>query len=337
MRRLLVSGVALVLGAMPVTASAARSGEGPCRRETVAGIPGMYAVAIQQTDPTGRFQVGYAKATARGESRLVLWRDGTPLDQGPVGGLDAGWLDVNARGQVAGNGRVGGVDKLWRWSQTGGLEPLPLPANTTDGAVMAINGRGEMAGAAWAGEDPVAVAWSADKTLRVLATPAGFTRAHAYDIDGDGTVVGEVWDWDREGAGWRARRAIAWAPDGSWRLLPRGSSDRAHSYARVIRDGAVLGVTSGDDTFSWVERNGTLTRVGELYPTLLGINSTGAILTDSDVRTPGGTPRKLPEIDGADPMDGGSYPTGITDTDLVYGYDWLDGDRRLMPVRWDCR
>jgi hypothetical protein len=332
------AGVALlgVFAVPPATAWADTPVGPPCTRHALP-LPTWGTTSIYGSDPTGRYQIGSIHYS-EGSDRLVRWRDHVLQDVGAVDGVNG--EDVNQSGEMVGTANKGDSLEGWVWRDD--LSWLSAPRPDQVAQPVAINGAGTVAGTVknrsdhW---DARVVVWSAGDEVRQLAMPEGFNEAKAVDIDEDGTVVGVVQDWDYEGAGSNASKAVAWFPDGSWRFLPAIDDD---PYADVvaIRNGMVIGTSStSKQAVAWQARAGGPSEVAsDVRPTVQAVSGAGSIaishgpelsLLQNKVRRP------LPLPPTTDPMSGG-HVVDVTDDDIVYGQFSSEQDG-VHPFWWDCR
>lgn len=112
----------------------------------------------------------------------------TYLDLHPAGWTESHAASVNARGEVAGYGTSGSVERGFLWSAGVLTELLPLGA--TGARAVWVNGRGDVAGTAVIGGRPRAFLYSGGKYLD--PTPGwGFSEAAFVAEDGAVTGSGE--------------------------------------------------------------------------------------------------------------------------------------------------
>jgi hypothetical protein len=330
---------AAALGSLGLTMAAVASGPAaaaaaPCVREVLRLPAGAVSGGVRTTDPTGRYQVGTYRDANEGD-HTVVWRDGAPAEIVLPG--NSGAADVNARGDVIGGTNPG--DGQWHdWRRPAGqtdLVNLPAPAGTAGADALAINARGQIAGESYEpdGWNRRAVVWSATNVVRTLPQPAGYNETRVTGIDDDGTVVGTVYDWDIPAANIRAARAIAWFPEGTWRLLP-GTATDGRVEANSIRHGAVVGTQNDDTVLVWSARSGnpTVLTTGSVAG---DISTTGSItlrkFADKLLYQPGAGYRTLPQDDA---VMGSALAVSLTDDDQVYGTDSDNGVAK--PIRWTC-
>lgn len=331
LRRPLAAAAAGSLGLTMVTVAPAVATVEPCVRETLRLPAGAAEGFLRAADPSGRYQVGdYRHADE--QWRFALWRDGVPADLPLTGNTYP--VDVNARGDVAGNASSGGW-RGWRW-RAGQVVDLPAPSGTAGANAVAINSRGEIAGESYDEEvrDQRVVVWSPANAVRQLPRPDGFDEAHVAGIDDDGTVVGTVFKWDYPNATVLAQRAVAWFSDGTWRFLP-GTAANSFTEATAVRHGAVVGAERGGNVSIWSARSGdaTVLTSGDVLPS--DVNTSGSITlrkgVDNLLYQPGTGFRSLPQND---PAMGYGRAVGVTDDEQVYGSDSADG--LSEAVRWTC-
>ncbi|MEU5979701.1 hypothetical protein [Streptomyces sp. NPDC047315] len=334
---LVTSGVVLpAAGAAPASAgeedrlTRLASTAEPCPMRMLAAPPGTLRAAVTGSDPTGRFQVGYAW-NGTGNYRLVRWTDGVPQDLGAEhGGAGNG---INVHGHAVGYVSEDATGKITAWSYRGtGFSKLPGLSAEAGSLAFAINAGGTVAGASRGANGDVPVTWTPDGSVRQLALPPGHTRGQALGIDDDGTVVG--WSADQG-----PQHAVRWLPNGVVEQLPQLQPGNGHgTTAASIRGGHIIGQeiagTTVVRTLAVVWRKGAATAesLGEGEPQ--AVNPSGAVVVrpTPDVKLrliePNGTVRALP-------TDTTPYPTGevtaLTDDGVAYGR-W-----NSTPVSWDCR
>ncbi|MFC7548878.1 hypothetical protein [Plantactinospora sp. GCM10030261] len=305
----------------------------PCAMSYVPLPPGMTQVQIRDSDPSGRFQVGWAVDGA-GREHLIRWDGGVPQDLG-VTDVDAD--AINAHGDIVGSSYDYEKNHYSAWRYRDGrfteLPPLSPGHNATthdladDGTVVGTS-------------SPVAnragqpVVWSPEDVIRALAVPAGHDSGLITGIDADGTAVGST--FNRDPSAGSPSRAVRWAPDGSVTVLPAPPDGSGSGTSAVaIRNGHVIGagrsdVDGADLALAWPPE--------ATAPTVLAwglvdaVNHGGSIALNT---VPDG---KLwlvhDDVFRSLPTDTSPFKTGgvvaLTDDDVAYGY------LRQWPVRWDC-
>lgn len=192
-------------------------------------------------DPTGRYAVG-GVAGPNGNTRAVLWTDGEPRVL-KVAAKSAEARDVNAAGVVVGSATAeNGREFAWVY-RDGKVREL-----RTDlaGSVIAraITERGDVLGDVWTSRQSVTVVWKGDD-LNVVVRVKLPKDVGPRDVDEDGEMVGGT-QVEADGT---AGQPMAWAPDGTPRLLalPAGFTG---GQATSVRGGWAVG---------WVSRAATET------------------------------------------------------------------------------
>jgi hypothetical protein len=137
--------------------------------------------------------------------------------------------------------------------------------------------------------------------------------------------------WDYPAARVLDQRAIAWFPDGGWRLLE--SVPASFTEAVAIRSGTVVGTDGTGRPIRWEAGAGAATGLAAAgRPT--AVNARGSVTFDTGdglELLQDGVSRPLPVLD---PASSGAI-AGLTDTDTVYGTLFTAGGDR--PIQWDCR
>ncbi len=115
-----------------------------------------------------------------------------------IGIVNAG--DFGSQGfRVSNNGiatgrSLGSIAQAYRWTESGGLEPLPNLPGRDFSAGNGVNSNGVVAGTAAQtsfGSGPLPVLWTAN-TVQELPMPSGFAAGRANDINDLGVAVGSV-------------------------------------------------------------------------------------------------------------------------------------------------
>ena len=115
-----------------------------------------------------------------------------------IGIVDAGdfgsqGFRVSSTGIATGRS-LGNVSQAFRWTEGGGLEPLPNLAGRDFAAGNGVNGAGVVVGTASLtsfGSGALPVIWTAN-TVQQLPLPNGFAVGRGNDINDDGIAVGSV-------------------------------------------------------------------------------------------------------------------------------------------------
>lgn len=304
----------------------------PCAREALALPAGYDDVSLYASDPTGRYQIGMSHEPDA-DAHLIRWQDGAVEDMGVAPLTPQG---INQDGEIVG---VVSTPDGWagRRLRDGQMTELPSPEPGWLATPAAINRAGEVAGtireAPWARYGRIVV-WSADDVVHELEKPAGYDEATATDIAEDGTVVGVVTKIDYENAVITERRAIVWAPDGTWQFLPGIEPDSLTTTAQ-IRDGRIVGFDqTAQVALSWDAATGEMTQLMSAS-SVVATNDAGSVGLTTDAGLEllrQGARRPLPL--GDDPIFGGSI-TAVADGDVVYGgYGTAQGN---VPARWNCQ
>jgi hypothetical protein len=313
------AAVAAMAASIPV-AMAATTAETPCVRHDLPVPAGATNAVVRWSDPTGRYQLG-SWQEASGGSRVLVWRDGVPLDRGPLPEDNSADL-ISTRGEIVGSSAVIGDQYLWRL-RNGERTRLPAPSGAFDVLATDINSGGEITGIfseEFLGSSR-AIVWRADNSYRVLPIPPGFASARADAIDDDGTVLGQVGDEAQT-------RVIVWFRDGTWKLLSPADSWATGSN---IRRGVVAGQLAGTPV-TWTVSSGEVAQLGA-EGHLLFVNARRSVVGFVDQRDVlikrSGVVRPIPAS-----SDAGINMVGLDDLDNVYGWDW---GTETYAVRWSCR
>ncbi|MFE3144617.1 hypothetical protein [Streptomyces scopuliridis] len=325
--------VATANAAWPAASTAAEPaaayGE-PCVREQLAVPAGTHRAGVYDSDPTGRFQVGYTMDQDF-VYHLIRWTDGVPED---LGTARTGATGINAHGDIVGSESDPETYRSAGWLyRNGEFTELPGIEPGFDTQPTAVSEDGTVAGASGApGQRPVPVVWTPAGGVRPLDLPPGGSGGRGTDIDDDGTVVG----WTDSGTD-TATHATRWSPDGTVQRLPEHRpGPETGSTAEAVRGGTVLGyeiyATGPTTILRWRDEAAAGPDVlGEGTPQAVNGHGSVVVHTTPDTKLwliQNGVRRSLP-------TDSTPYPTGevtaLTDGDIAYGR-W-----NSTPVRWDCR
>ncbi|MEV4976287.1 hypothetical protein [Streptomyces scopuliridis] len=318
--------------AEPVAQSAAQRaaayGE-PCVREQLTVPARTRQAGVYDSDPTGRFQVGYTMDLDFAY-HLIRWTDGVPED---LGTARTGATGINAHGDIVGSEfdpetyrSAGWLYRNGEFTEFPGIEP------GFDTLPTAVSEDGTVSGASGApGQRPVPVVWTPAGGVRPLDLPPGDSGGRGTDIDDDGTVVG----WTDAGPD-TYTHAARWSPDGTVeRLAEHRPGPETASRAEAVRGGTVLGyevyATTPTPILRWRDGAAAPDVLGEGEPEAVNGHGSVVVRTTPDTKLwliQNGVTRSLP-------TDSTPYPTGevvaLTDGDIAYGR-W-----NSTPVRWDCR
>ncbi|MGN9911084.1 hypothetical protein ACTMTJ_26350 [Phytohabitans sp. LJ34] len=293
--------------------------------ETLALPPGATTGGVAGADGSGRYAVGYARASQEEvAAQAVLWKDKVPtvLSGVPVG--DSAAVAVNSRGDVLGSPwlmRTGDPKRpaqVWLY-RDGRFVNLAAPKGFQDPSASALNDRGDVVGTARSGDRWHAVVWPAGALdrPRVLAAPE---NALAHGIGADGTVVGETRPVVGKLKGeHQPGRPYLWTKEGRARELkvPTGWDGGG---ALTVHDGWVLGfvvrakMDKGFQTqemapVRWRLKGGPAQILGEPTDTLNAVGNTGWF---SALTVPTGwSPTVLTYVDGR--IRRGPVPTADPD------------------------
>jgi probable HAF family extracellular repeat protein len=177
-----VAGMAVLTSA---PASAAPVPDAPAYRVTDLGtLPGA-------PDSTAMGVNNRGDVVGTSGARAVLWRNGTIVDLGTLGGSYSAAVDVNERGDVVGYswvaGGAGDHAFLWRRGRLTDLSPLP---GFSSSYATAVNDRGDVAGYSVGDGGINAVLWRRDGTAVDLTAATGLHEV--TDLDNAGRLVGSV-------------------------------------------------------------------------------------------------------------------------------------------------
>ncbi|MFE4540733.1 hypothetical protein ACFRKB_37650 [Streptomyces scopuliridis] len=314
--------------ARPAAQRAAAYGE-PCVREQLAVPARTRQAGVYDSDPTGRFQVGYTM-DQNYAYHLIRWTDGVPED---LGTDRTGATGVNAHGDIVGSESDPETYRLTGWLyRNGEFSELPGIEPGFDTLATAVSEDGTVSGASGApGQRLVPVVWTPDGVVRPLALPPGDSGGRGTDIDDDGTVVGLT----DAGPDTHAH-AARWSPDGTVeRLAEHRPGPQTWSTAEAVQGGTVLGfeyyATGSTSILRWRDGAAAPDVLGEGEPEAVNGHGSVVVRTTPDTKLwliQNGVTRSLP-------TDSTPYPTGevtaLTDGDIAYGR-W-----NSTPVRWDCR
>lgn len=195
-----------------------------------------------------RWVVGASNLPGNGSAHATLWKKGTLVDLGTLGGpgsnSNVAWPGVNSRGMIVGiseTGEPGGenwscrfffpsttgercVGFLW---QDGVMSELPTWPGGINGFATGINNRGQIVGWAENGvEDPTCnppvvrqfrgfLLDARTGKMRELAPLPGDSTSTGNAINERGQVVGISGECANAVGGFSARHAVLWEPDGT--------------------------------------------------------------------------------------------------------------------------
>jgi hypothetical protein len=309
-----------------------------CTIERLAEQPGWPLSIVTGADRTGRYILGrgYPADPFGDFTRFpVIWFNGVPT-MVDVPGIDQSLADINALGVAVGFS----FDPLtWEpmapWVYRGG-EVTALPG-VTAGDARGINDRGDIAGNR-SGGDGAPVWWPAAGGGPVdLSVPAGAVGAEAHDIDEDGTVIGSYQDAEF------VDRGYAWRPDGTTMEVPLPPGYGPSSRAFQVRNGWVIGITSGPEAgfvgFRWHLPTGEVEAFPQFDSRPDAVNAAGwlvgpdpagkgLLVTDEgQLSLPGLT-------DHGEPL--GDIPTALSDGARTIAGQALDAAGDIRAVRWVC-
>jgi uncharacterized membrane protein len=294
---------------------------------------GTQSASIGGGDPSGKYLLGNSTDTS-GQTHTLLWTGGAVQD---LGVSDQHLMDIDSSGEIVGDTPADGDGGQVYVRAYGQTITLSAPGSPLDTEAVGISNDGEVAGTAFYQDnerDGYAVAWSPGGSVDKLPRPSGFNTAQATGIDADGTVVGTVTDMDWPDAETLNEKAIAWFPDGTWKLLPGLDSD-SFTEGVAISNGTVIGNVADGDPLEWDASSGTPSALpADGRP--VAINSGGSVVLEgsgSPVWVHDGVSRTLPDFD---PVMGTGNVGLLTDSDVAYGSDVKDITYETVPVRWDC-
>lgn len=308
-----------------------------CTIERLPEQPGWPLSLVTGADRTGRYIVGrgYPADPFSDLTRFpVMWFNGQPtlID---VPGIDQVLADVNASGVAVGFSFDELTwDPLVPWIYRAG-EVTALPG-VAAGNASGINDRGDIAGNRLVG-NRAPVWWPASTGDPVdLPVPEGAVGAEARDIDEDATIVGYYTDAEF------VDRSIAWLPDGTTVEIPLPPGYGPSSLAFSVRNGWVIGITSGPEGsvgFRWHLPTGDVETFPQFDSGPDAVNAAGWLVGPD----PAG--KGLLVFDGGElPLPGltdhgqvlGDIPTTLSDSGRTIAGQALDAAGDIRAVRWSC-
>jgi hypothetical protein len=337
-----LTSIAVAVPAAPATAQPRFGYDEPtpptaCAIERLPEQPGWPLSLVTGADRTGRYIVGrgYPADPFGDLTRFpVRWFNGEPtlID---LPGIDQTLADVNAAGVAVGFS----FDPLtWQpltpWVYRNG-EVTALPG-VAAGDAMGVNDHGDIAGNRLAG-DRGPVWWPAGASGPVdLPVPGGAFGAEARGIDEDATIVGYYTDADF------VDRGFAWLPDGTTVEIPLPPEYGPSSRAFDIRNGWVIGITSGPEGFvgfRWHLPTGGVDIVAQFDSRANAVNASGWLVGPDPAGTGllvfDGGELSLPGLtDHGAPL--GDIPTTISDSGRTIAGQALDAAGDIRAVRWSC-
>jgi probable HAF family extracellular repeat protein len=270
-------------GAAVVSAvTAAMTGMAALSSAPASAAPAREAPAYQVTDlgtlpaasdSTAMGVNGRGDVVGQSGAHAVLWRNGSIVDLGTLGGSYSAAVDVNERGDVVGYSQLaGGAGDhafIWRGGRMIDLSPLP---GFSSSYATAINDRGDVVGYSAADSGIRAVLWRPDGTAVDLTAETGLHEVD--DLDNAGRLVGSVMPDGMNGypALWyRGRTTVL--------------SDQSGTASAINDRGEITGYFVGGFGHSFVWRGGQLTEI-PLLPDMpeasmmqaQGINNRGQVV-----------------------------------------------------------
>ncbi len=139
----------------------------------------------------------------------------------------------------------GGELRAFRWTRTGGMQPLPAAGAFSQATGVSADGAIVVGWTETPGGEFRAARWSPDGSLTLLDTPAG-SESRALGVSANGTMI----------VGWAedaSNRLIAarWLPDGSLETLGVPAGYMTSWATAVCSDGAVIAATAYQERFRW--------------------------------------------------------------------------------------
>jgi probable HAF family extracellular repeat protein len=223
-----VNGSGWVVGTAEAAAGPARSafiwkpGAGMAPLAALAGFSFSAARGINAAGDVAGFSIpGPDNSTPR----ATLWRAGGVIDLGTLNpaspsALASSATDVNDAGVVVGASETGStapntpVRLAFRWTQGGGMVPLPVPAGTRISEADAINASGQIVGHFQPASGPIRAAMWNGETFIDLGVLPGAVDSRAWGINSAAVVVGTS---PNE---FPAVRAFRWTQSGGMTQLP---------------------------------------------------------------------------------------------------------------------
>jgi len=131
-------------------------------------------------------------------SRAVLWKDGTVIDLGSLGGSTNNFsFDINNRDQVVGDSDLAGdtVQHAFLWTKKNGMQDLGTLPDDTWSSTESINNKGQVVGVSYVPNvSSSAFLWQNGvmTDLNTLTCPGSIFLANALGISDEGQIIGDT-------------------------------------------------------------------------------------------------------------------------------------------------
>jgi probable HAF family extracellular repeat protein len=229
-------------------------------------------------DVTGR-----AGDSFSGKTRAILWNHGSSQLKG-MGNLGGGEYssasDINDAGEVAGAANTAKSIVPFVWTQSGGLQWVPLLLGDNCGQAFGINNYSHVVGYSSGPKGRRAFLWTRSAGVRNLGVLPGGNYSTACDINDLDEVAGTS-------ASAAGNRAVLWTRTGDVRDLGTLPGDISSEASAINNNGDVVGCSKGPrgmHAFLWTQATG-MQDLGVLpggnSSRALGINDKGAVVGGS--------------------------------------------------------
>jgi probable HAF family extracellular repeat protein len=182
--------------------------------------------------------VGVLQATPDSPLQAVLWKGGTQVMLGALGGTRSSAMDINDAGQVVGYASTASDEVHPFLYQGGTMTDLGLPKKSTYGHAQAVNAMGQIAGFAYFADGSHVILRKNGKWVDLGMN--GAKDAFAYAINAKGWIAGYQVDDDA----WTVTHAFVWKA-GAFTVL--SGFDAMKGWC-INRKGHVVGTYLPDDS-----------------------------------------------------------------------------------------
>jgi probable HAF family extracellular repeat protein len=240
------------------------AGRVPCRLNNLGGVAGR------------------ASDSLSGKTQATIWKHASlePINLGNLGVEYSSAWGINDAGEVAGAANTAKSIVPFVWTQSGGLQWVPLLPGDNCGQAFGINNYGHVAGYSSGPKGRKAFLWTRSAGVHNLGVLAGGNYSRACDINDLDEVAGTS-------ASAAGDRAVLWTKTGIVRDLGTLPGDTSSEASAINNNGDVVGFSKGPRgmrAFLWTQTTG-MQDLGVLpggnSSRALGINDMGAVVGSS--------------------------------------------------------